>query len=65
MALENTCDITDLGYPIQALGVGFLASKDFQIIWLLNMLALRVPDEDYSRNSSSVLNLISTFLLQI
>jgi hypothetical protein len=29
------------------------------------MLALRVPDEDYSRNSSSVLNLISTFLLQL
>jgi hypothetical protein len=26
---------------------------------------LRVPDEDYSRNSSSVLNLISTFLLQL
>ena len=36
---------------------------DSRIIWLLNILALSVPDEDYSRNSSCVLNLKSIFLL--
>jgi hypothetical protein len=29
---------------------GFLAHKDFKIIWLSNILALIVPDEGYSRN---------------
>jgi hypothetical protein len=34
-------------------------------LWILNYLAfqsLSVPDEDYSRNASCVLNMISTFL---
>ena len=31
---------------------------DFKIIWLSNILALRVPDEDYSRKVSCALNLI-------
>jgi hypothetical protein len=30
---------------------GFLAPKDFQIIWLSNILALSVPDECYSRSA--------------
>ena len=29
---------------------GFLAPKDFYIIWLLNILAWSVPDESYGRN---------------
>ena len=39
----------------------FLAFKDFEIIWLSNILALNIPDEGYSRNASYALNLISTF----
>jgi hypothetical protein len=39
------------------------AYLDFRIIWLLNILALSVPDEGYSRNSSYALNLKSTFVL--
>jgi hypothetical protein len=41
---------------------GFLALRDFKIIWLSNILALSVPDEGYSRNAPYALNLISTFL---
>ena len=33
------------------------------IIWLLNIWALSVPGEGYSRNVSCALNLISMFLL--
>ena len=36
----------------------FKSTKNFT-----NILALRVPDEGYSRNASCALNLISTFLL--
>ena len=45
----------------------FLAPKDFKIrlVWLSNILDLRVPDEDYSRNASHALSLISTFLLNL
>jgi hypothetical protein len=34
------------------------------MIWLLNILALSVP-EGYSRNASCTLNFISTFLLVV
>jgi hypothetical protein len=34
------------------------------VIWLSNLSIFIVPDEGYSRNVSSTLNLISTFLLQ-
>jgi hypothetical protein len=44
---------------------GFLVPKDFKIIWLLNILSLSVSDEDYSRNASYGLNVISTFLLKV
>ena len=40
----------------------FLAHNDFKMIWFSNILVLSVPDEDYSRNASCALNLISTFL---
>jgi len=33
------------------------------INWLFNLSILSVPDEDYSRNASCALYLISTFLL--
>jgi len=33
------------------------------IIWFSNLSILNVPDEDYSRNASCTLNMISTFLL--
>ena len=35
------------------------------IIWLSNLLIFSVPDEGYSRNKSSALNLISTFVLEV
>jgi hypothetical protein len=31
---------------------GFLAPKDFEIIWLSNILALSVPDKVYSRKAT-------------
>jgi hypothetical protein len=43
---------------------GLLAPKDFENIWLSNLLIMSVPDEGYSRNVSCTLNLISTFLIQ-
>lgn len=30
----------------------YFAPKDFKIIWVSNILTLRVPGEDYSRNVS-------------
>ena len=39
------------------------APKNFSIIWLSNLLTLRVPNEDYSRKVYYALNLLSTFLL--
>jgi hypothetical protein len=45
--------------------LGFLAPKDFHIIWLSNILALSVPDEGFSGNASCVLILISTFYILI
>jgi hypothetical protein len=44
---------------------GFLAAKDFLIIWLSNSLAVSAPDKYYSRNASCTLNLISTLLFII
>ena len=41
---------------------GFLAPKDFKMIWLSNIMALSVLDEGYSRYALSGLNLISKFL---
>jgi hypothetical protein len=35
---------------------GFIASKDFWIILLSNLSTLSVPNEDYSRNASCILN---------
>ena len=42
----------------------FLALKLLKMIRLAKLLVLRVPDEDYSRSASCVINLISTFLLK-
>ena len=42
---------------------GFLALKDFTIIWLSNILILSVPDESFSRNALCALNFISKILL--
>jgi len=42
---------------------GFLAPKDLYIIWFLDSLVSSVPDEGYSRNSSFVLNLISSLFV--
>ena len=36
-----------------------------EIIWPLNLSTLSVPEEDYSRNVSHALNLISVFLLRL
>jgi len=36
-----------------------------KIIWVSNLWILSVPDEDYSRNASCALHLISTFSLQL
>ena len=41
-----------------------LANNEYKIIWLSNILALRLPNEGYSSNALCALNLISTFLLQ-
>ena len=35
------------------------------VTWFLNILALIVPDEGYSRNASCALNVISTFLSRV
>jgi hypothetical protein len=40
---------------------GFLAPKDFCIIWLSYIVALSIRDEGYSKNSSCALGLISAF----
>jgi hypothetical protein len=42
---------------------GLFAPKTFKIIWLSDLSTLSVPDEDYYRNTSCELNLISTYLL--
>jgi hypothetical protein len=56
--LKLICHIKDVFF----FGCGFLAPKDFIIIWLWNSLDLGVLDEGYSRNVSCALNLIATFL---
>jgi len=33
------------------------------VIWISNIMILSIPDEDYCRNASCTLNLISAFLL--
>ena len=43
---------------------GLLAPPTFKIIWFSILTTLSEPDEDYSRNVSCALNLISTFFLQ-
>jgi hypothetical protein len=43
----------------------FIAPEHFKGIWLSNRSIFSVPDQDYSRNASCALNLISTFLLNI
>ena len=43
----------------------FHSPDDFYVTWLSNILAVCVPDECYSRNTSCALNLISRFLLMI
>ena len=53
--------ITYFGYHVEAFW--FSCSHDILIIWISNSLALSIPDDDYSRNALSALNLISTFLL--
>ena len=43
---------------------GFIALKTLNYLSFSNLSILREPYEGYSRNASSVLNLISTFLLR-
>ena len=50
---------TNFGYHVQAL------SKHFLIEWISSYSMLSVPDENYSRNASSAINLISPVLLII
>jgi hypothetical protein len=45
--------------------LAFLASEDFDIIWLSNMLVLSIPGEGYSRNSYSPVNWTSMFLFLV
>jgi len=40
---------------------GVLVAKDFHIIWLSNILALSLRDEDYSKSVSCALILIFPF----
>jgi len=40
--------LADFCYSVRSFG--FLAPKDFKIIWLSNILALSVPDEGFSKN---------------
>ena len=43
--------LADFEYPVWfTLVYIVLATKDFQIIWLSNLMTLSVPDEGYSRN---------------
>ena len=44
---------------------GFLAPKEFEIIWLSRISILRVHDDGFSRNASSSLHLSTFFLYQI
>ena len=41
----------------------FPVAKDFQTVWLSNIVVLSVPDDGYSTDESCVLHLISTFFL--
>jgi hypothetical protein len=52
-------------FDILFMSCGFLAAKDFLIIWPSNILAVSAPDKYYSRNASCTLNLISTLLFII
>jgi hypothetical protein len=42
----------------------FLASKDFKIIWLSNILTLSIPNVGYCRNVLCTLDRISMFQWQ-
>jgi len=42
---------------------GFIAPKDFKIIWFSNLIIMSVHDDGYFRNASCALHWISTFLL--
>jgi len=44
---------------------GCLAPKDFEIIWLSNLLNLNVLDETYLRTISCSLDYVSTFFYQL
>jgi hypothetical protein len=50
--------VGDFGYPV--LAFWFYCCQN--LIWLSNLSILSVPDEGYSRNTSFIINLISTFL---
>jgi hypothetical protein len=39
---------------------GLLAPKEYEIIWVSNLLTVRVPDVHYSRNASCALHYIPT-----
>ena len=49
--------IADIGYSVYLGPSGFPAPKHIQLIWLSNMLGLRVHDECYSSNASCALYL--------
>jgi hypothetical protein len=37
---------------------GFIVLKDFNIIWFFNFPTLRVPEDDYSRNTPGALRVM-------
>jgi len=45
--------LSELNYPF-----GFLAPKDFKLVWLSYHMTLIEPDGDYSINESSALSLV-------
>ena len=55
--------IGDLGrLRLSCLGpFGLLATKNFGIIWISNLLTMSIPEEGYSRNMSYAINQMPTF----
>jgi len=63
-SIKSTNDIGDrTWFWISCSGpFGFIGSKHFWIIWLSNRSIMSVPDEDYFRNATCALHLISPFI---
>lgn len=62
----STSNIGNLNRCLTILFISFclLSPRDSKIIWLSNLLTVKVPDEGYSRNPLQALNQISTLLFQ-